>query len=82
LGIEEYDVPAHFVEKEFFPEQIRLPLVQHLGAPAIARVSVGQHVKAGDVVADIPEGKLGARIHASIAGIVRDVANEIIIQRV
>jgi Na+-translocating ferredoxin:NAD+ oxidoreductase RnfC subunit len=81
LGIDEYDVPAHFVEKKFSPDQIRLPLLQHLGTAAKAIVSIGQQVKAGEVVADIPEGKLGARIHTSIDGCVKTVDGEIIITR-
>ena len=81
LGIDEYDVPAHFVEKNFSPDQIRLPLLQHLGTPAKTIVSIGQHVKAGEAVADIPEGKLGARIHTSIDGYVKAVDGEIIIKR-
>ena len=81
LGIDEYDVPAHFVEKHFSPDQVRLPLVQHLGKPATAIVSVGQHVKSGEMVAEIPEGNLGARIHASIDGKVKKVESEIVIQR-
>ncbi|MGD0038389.1 MAG: 4Fe-4S dicluster domain-containing protein [Bacteroidota bacterium] len=82
LGIEEYDVPAYFVEKKLFPDQIRLPLLQHLGLPAKAIVSIGQQVKAGEVVADMPEGKLGARIHASIDGQVKTIDGEIVIERV
>ena len=81
LGVEEYNVPAHFVDKKFFPDQVRLPLLQHLGTPSKAIVSIGQHVKAGEVVAEIPEGKLGARIHASIDGRVKTVHEEIVIQR-
>jgi Na+-translocating ferredoxin:NAD+ oxidoreductase RnfC subunit len=82
LGIEEYDVPAHFRERKFSPELIRLPLTQHLGTPSQAVVTVGQYVKAGDVVAEIPDGKLGARIHSSIDGQITTVADEIVVQRV
>ena len=82
LGIEEYDVPAYFVEKKLFPDQVRLPLLQHLGLPAKAIVSIGQQVKAGEVVADMPKGKLGARIHASIDGRVKTIDGEIVIERV
>ena len=82
LGIEEYDVPAYFVEEKLFPDQVRLPLLQHIGLPAKAIVSIGQQVKAGEVVADIPEGKLGARIHASIDGRVKTIDGEIVIERV
>ena len=81
LGIGEYNVPAHFVDKKFSPDQVRLPLVQHLGVPSKAVVSVGQQVKAGDVVAEIPDGKLGARIHASIDGRVNKVQGEIVVRR-
>jgi len=81
LGIDEYDVPAHFVEKKFFPDQIRLPLLQHLGTQAKAIVSIGQYVKAGEAVADITVGTLGARIHTSIDGYIKTVDGEIIIQR-
>lgn len=81
LGIYEYDVPAHFVDKKFLPDQVRLPLLQHLGTQAKAVVSTGQLVKAGDVVADIPEGKLGARVHASIDGYVKILEGEIVITR-
>jgi Na+-translocating ferredoxin:NAD+ oxidoreductase RnfC subunit len=80
LGIGMYDVPAHFVEKKFTAVQVRLPLSQHLGVPAKAVVTVGQQVKIGDVVADIPEGKVGARIHASIEGQVKSVNGEIVIE--
>jgi Na+-translocating ferredoxin:NAD+ oxidoreductase RnfC subunit len=82
LGIEAYDVPAHFVENRFSPGIVRLPLSQHLGISAAPVVSVGQHVRAGEVVADIPEGKLGARIHASIDGRVKSIDSEIVIERV
>jgi Na+-translocating ferredoxin:NAD+ oxidoreductase RnfC subunit len=81
LGIEAYDVPAHFVEKKFSPDRVRLPLLQHLGIAAKAIVSVGQQVKSGDVVADIPAGKVGACIHASIDGCVKAIDREIIIER-
>ena len=48
----------------------------------VTRFSAGDRVVAGDVVAEAPEGQLGARIHASIDGVVRGVTPEIVIQRV
>jgi len=82
LGVQEYDVPAHFVEKDFSPAQVRLPLEQHLGTAAVPTVSPGQQVNIGDVIADIPEGKMGAPIHASIAGRVKSVKGEVVLERV
>jgi Na+-translocating ferredoxin:NAD+ oxidoreductase RnfC subunit len=70
LGVMEYDVPAHYREVKFSATRVRIPLTQHIGAPAIPVVKSGTAVKAGDVIGEIPEGKLGARVHASIAGVV------------
>jgi Na+-translocating ferredoxin:NAD+ oxidoreductase RnfC subunit len=74
LGVTEYlDVP-HTVDWSV-PEVARvcLRLDQHTGAPARAVVSVGQRVSVGDLVGEIPDGKLGARYHASIDGTVSAV---------
>ena len=81
LGITEFDVPAHFQEKEFSPRQVRLPLLQHVGEPAIPVVKKGQRVKKGEVIAEPAANKLGARIHASIGGTVVAVGLEIIIEQ-
>jgi len=82
LGIEEYDVPAHFVEKIFSPDRVRLPLLQHTGIPAISMVSIGQRVTTGEVVAEVPQGKQGSHIHASIDGKIKNINGEIVIERV
>lgn len=61
---------------------VRLALRQHLGAPALPVVRAGDRVERGDLVGEIPEGKLGARVHASIAGRVLSVsAEEVVIHR-
>ncbi len=70
LGLTEWDRPAPMRDVDYQPRQVRLLLEQHVGAPAVPVVTEGQVVKAGQLVADIQEGKLGARIHASISGTV------------
>lgn len=50
------------------PARVRIPLKQHVGVPAEPVVSAGDRVAVGDLIARIPEGKLGANLHASIAG--------------
>jgi len=52
---------------------VRIPLSQHTGAPAAPVVAPGQQVREGDLIAEIPDGKLGARVHASISGRVSKV---------
>jgi Na+-translocating ferredoxin:NAD+ oxidoreductase RnfC subunit len=55
-----------------------LKLRQHLGAPARAVVAAGERVRLGQLVAEIAEGALGARVHASIDGVVEAVDAEAI----
>lgn len=80
LGIEAYDVPTPFENLELRPRRVQIPLSQHIGAPAEPRVSVGQRVARGDVIGEIPPGKLGARLHASIEGVVSEVGESIVIE--
>lgn len=52
---------------------------QHIGMPAGPVVRVGDRVKTGDLVGDITKGGLGAPVHASIDGVVRQVSYESIV---
>jgi Na+-translocating ferredoxin:NAD+ oxidoreductase RnfC subunit len=64
-------------------EQVRrvsIPLKMHAGVPALPCVETGERVEAGSLIADIPQGKLGARIHASIRGRVRRLPDRIVIE--
>jgi Na+-translocating ferredoxin:NAD+ oxidoreductase RnfC subunit len=79
LGVAEYDHPSEFDAKKFRPLKVEIPLAQHVGEPAKAVVRVGEKVKKGQCIGDIPEGKLGARVHASIDGVVKKVGESIII---
>ena len=65
-------------ETDYRPERVTIPLGQHIGAPASPVVSVGDRVSAGDLVARIPEGKLGANVHASVTGRVSKVDGAIV----
>lgn len=78
LGVGKYDVPAPMCPD--FPEvrEVRIPLKMHVGAPSVPVVAAGQAVAKGDLIADIPEGALGAKIHASIAGVVTAVTDRYI----
>jgi len=55
-----------------------LPLCQHLGKPGVPVVKEGDRVAKGDLIAEIPEGALGARLHASVAGRVTRVTEAVI----
>lgn len=83
LGLEAYNVDAPLTEeiqKDF--SRVVLPLKQHLGVKAESLVKVGDHVEENQLVADVGDGQLGARLHASITGWVRRVdGNEIEISK-
>ncbi|MDP2210100.1 MAG: 4Fe-4S dicluster domain-containing protein [Bacteroidota bacterium] len=81
LGVDRYDGPAHFEDVKFSPKIVRIPLSQHIGSPASPVIKVGKEVKIGEVIGDIPDGKLGARIHASIDGVVTKIDSEVVIEK-
>lgn len=83
LGVTGYNVPAVFHgEVPVESGQVRLRLDSHVGAPAQPVVAAGDAVRRGQVVAEIPEGALGARVHASIDGVVTAVTdNEVIVHQ-
>ena len=63
-------------------QKVTLPLSQGVGAPAQPMVRAGDKVEKGTLIAAVPEGKLGANLHASIAGTVTAVTErEITIQQ-
>lgn len=70
LGLWRFDKPAPFTDVTLSPNVIRIALSQHVGAPASPTVGVGDRVTEGQMIGKIPEGSLGAPVHASIAGIV------------
>jgi Na+-translocating ferredoxin:NAD+ oxidoreductase RnfC subunit len=76
LGIGKYDVAAPMQERPIGTDVVRIPLKMHIGAPSKPVASVGQRVNKGDLIADIPEGALGAKVHASIGGTVTEVTDE------
>lgn len=76
LAIQQYSVPAPLQDEVPVPAQVVVRLQQHIGAPALAVVGEGERVRAGQLIGEIPEGSLGARVHASIDGTVTAVTPE------
>lgn len=63
------------------PKSVRVSLNQHVGTPAAAVVSKGQHVKKYDLIGKAA-GRISSNVHASIDGVVREISgNEILIER-
>ncbi|WP_420490298.1 4Fe-4S dicluster domain-containing protein [Neobacillus drentensis] len=81
LGLYNFDKPAPMTNISLEPEVVYITKSQHVGAPAIPVVSVGDHVSAGQLIGKIPENSLGAAIHASISGTVVEIGNSFIAVR-
>jgi Na+-translocating ferredoxin:NAD+ oxidoreductase RnfC subunit len=80
LGLHDFENKGPMLEDAYQPKRVTLPFRQHIGAPANAVVRTGDKVKEGDVVARPDDGKLGAVIHASIAGKVSVGKDAIVIE--
>lgn len=70
LGLSAFDKAAPLTEQVWRPAQLHIPLRQHIGAPAIPVVKVGDTVQAGQLIGRIPDNSLGAAVHASLDGTV------------
>lgn len=62
----------HGIETLPLPQQVIIPVQQHLGAPAEPIVNVGDEVKVGDKVCDA-KGYVSVPSHASISGKVKAI---------
>jgi len=79
LGLEDWEHQACPLDETLFgPARVVIPLQQHIGAPATPVVRQGDRVTIGDLIGQIPEGKLGANVHASITGRVVGVSESTI----
>ena len=67
--------------KELTPARVAISLKQHIGAPGQAVVAVGDKVRCGQLIAKCPDGSLGANIHASMDGTVKEVGSVIVIEK-
>lgn len=80
LALMEFRNEGPLVDVPLTPRRVTLPLKQHAGAPAVVSVREGDRVRVGDLLAAPAKGALGARIHASIDGVVRSVNGSVVIE--
>lgn len=79
LDIKKYNFESTLEEKEYNFSKVSILRSQHIGAKAESVVKVGDKVKKGDLIGDISNGKLGAKIHASIDGTILEITDESIV---
>lgn len=81
LGVDKYyDYRIDSLQK-LEVSSVKIPLKQHIGAPAEPNVKEGDSVSCGQVIGTYPEKGIGANIHASIDGVVVSVTDSVIIER-
>lgn len=78
LNILKYDKPPEVHEGPVAARRAGYYLNRHIGAPSQPVVREGDRVDAGQLLAEIPQGKLGARVHAGISGQVAKIDSQTI----
>ncbi len=68
---------AKAIERGPLPEQVMLPLQQHIGSPAQALVKRGDQVRVGQKIAEAGPGFCSAPVHATVSGEVKQIASMI-----
>lgn len=79
LNVTDFDSETPYNDESPKTDKVKILTKQHVGAPGIPTVSEGASVKRGDLIAEPEEGKLGAKIHSSINGIIKEVTPEYIL---
>ena len=78
LDLTKYNKEAPLNDEVADMKKVRIPLSQHIGAPAVAVVKVGDKVERGQRLAEPGKG-LSVAIHASISGTVTEVGDKFIV---
>lgn len=78
LGLAQYNKPAPLKDELVPAQQVKIKMSQHIGAPAVPVVKVGDTVTQGQVIGQAAEGKLSVCIHASIDGKVTEVTDQFV----
>jgi Na+-translocating ferredoxin:NAD+ oxidoreductase RnfC subunit len=73
LKVEQYEAETPFDPAPLNPARVRIKLRQHAGAQAVPVVQPGARIRRGQPVGRVPEGELGAHVHASVTGKVTQV---------
>lgn len=75
LDLTKYDKPAPFEDTTPTTKLVKIPMSQHIGAPATPIVSVGDTVKKGQLIGE-PKDGLSVAVHCSIDGVVQKVSDK------
>ena len=80
IGLSKFNVRAPFLDIEISPREVIIPKIHGSGKPGQVVVRQGERVKKGTLLVEFKQG-IGARVHASIDGIVEDTKGRIRIRK-
>jgi Na+-translocating ferredoxin:NAD+ oxidoreductase RnfC subunit len=75
MNVVQYNYQTPYRKNYTQPNEVILLLKQHVGVHASPIVKEGEIVEKGALIAKMDEGKLGANIHASLSGIVKEISS-------
>ena len=78
MDILNYDQPTPYRSDFSQPNEVIIKLKQHVGVSAKSIVNLGDLVSKADLIGKMDDGKLGANVHASIDGTVKEVTSDYI----
>lgn len=79
LDLQPYYHEAPLTELDWIPDQVEIRLQQHIGAPSVPAVTIGDSVNVGDQIATPADDALSVAQHASISGHVIGITPQSII---
>ncbi len=78
IELTDYNVKAPLTAVDYQPERVTILLNQHIGAPAVPCVRIGDSVTAGECIGTAKPDALSMPVHASIAGIIEAIDEQAI----
>jgi Na+-translocating ferredoxin:NAD+ oxidoreductase RnfC subunit len=81
LGLDIFADHAPIIPMSVKCANVSIPLKQHIGVEAEPVIKVGSSVEKNQLIAKIPDGKMGSNIHASIDGIITEITDCIKIEK-
>jgi len=73
LQLKQFEAGTPFNKKSLATSSVKIFLRQHVGEKAFPIVFKGDEVKKNQIIAKVPDGKLGANVHASISGRITEI---------
>jgi len=79
LALRAYDHPAPLSARSAHPAEVRILLKQAAGVPNRPTVAIGERVRKGQALGEIPDGALGALVHAPFEASVKALSDDAIV---